>query len=269
MPTKAPPQRQVQQRDWLAWAEVRGTGWNTNLTAGDIRGGQVNALAGLTHKLTPDMLIGVVAGYENFDYTSQALTGRLKGNGWTAGAYFGWRLTSAIRFDAAATHSEIGYDAIAGTAAGSFPGSRWLVSSGLTGTYRVQGFELEPSARVYALWEHEDTYIDTLGTTQGARNFSTGRASAGGKASYPLPWSDTLVVAPYAGAYADYYFNRDDAATILLPAEFIQGLSARVTSGLAISSRAGAKFTVGAELGGIGSGQFTTWNVRGRASLPF
>jgi hypothetical protein len=33
----------------------------------------------------------VLGGYEHFDYSSQALSGTLKGDGWTAGAFVGWR----------------------------------------------------------------------------------------------------------------------------------------------------------------------------------
>ena len=38
---------------------------------------------------------------------------------------------------------------------------------------------IEPSARVYALWEHDNRYLNSLGTVQNAINFSTGRASGG------------------------------------------------------------------------------------------
>jgi len=39
MATKAPPLVPAQPKEWLAWADVRGTGWNTDPSAGDIRGG--------------------------------------------------------------------------------------------------------------------------------------------------------------------------------------------------------------------------------------
>ena len=57
-------------------------------------------------------------------------------------------------------------------------------------------FVLEPSARVFALWEHENAYTDSLGTLQTERNFSTGRASGGVKVSYPLAWSSTTNLRP-------------------------------------------------------------------------
>jgi hypothetical protein len=117
----------------------------------------------------------------------------LKGNGWTVGSYLGWKLTSSIRFDAAVAYSGIGYDGTAGTAQGNFDGRRWLISSGLTGYYEGYGFDIEPSAKVYALWEHENAYTDSLGTDQADRNFSTGRASGGLKLSYPIASTATII----------------------------------------------------------------------------
>jgi len=271
---KASPPPRIIPKEWLAWAEVRGTGWNTSLQTGDIRGGQTNALIGLTRKLSPDFLVGAFGGYERFDYTSQLLSGRLKGDGWTVGGYLGWRLTPGLRFDAGVARSGINYDGLAGTAAGTFPGQRWLATAALIGTIRAIGFEIEPSAKVYGLWEHNDNYTDSLGIVQGARNFSTGRASLGSNAAYPWMWSATATITPYVGLYADYYFNQDDAVLpgavpLLLPTEFVHGLSARLTSGIAATFAGGPRLSLGGELGGLGSNQFTTWSVRGRASVPF
>jgi hypothetical protein len=270
---KAPPAAPYIPREWLAWAEVRGTGWNTSVQSGDIRGGQVNALAGVTRRVTPDFLVGVFGGYETFNYSSQTLNGTLKGDGWTVGGYLGWRFFPGLRFDASVARSGISYDGIAGIAAGSFTGQRWFASGGLTGTYKtMQGLEIEPSARVYALWENEGPYVDSLGIQHPDRNFSTGRASTGVKVAYPWMWSPSAMFTPYAGIYADYYFNKDDAAALgapnLLPTEYVQGFSARVVSGLAVAITGGPRLSFGGELGGIGN-DFMVWTVRGRAAVPF
>jgi hypothetical protein len=277
MAKKAPPSIGREPKDWLLWAEVRGSGidrWGSMVGTGSsqLYGTQVNALIGLTRKVTPSFLIGLVGGYETFDYTSQDLNGKLKGNGWTVGSYLGWKLTSTIRFDAAVAYSGIGYDGTAGTAQGNFDGRRWMVSSGLTGNYKAYGVDIEPSAKIYALWEHENAYIDSLGTQQMERNFSTDRASTGVKVAYPWMWSSSATVAPYAGLYADYYFNKDDAIPLaapnLLPTEYLHGLSARVVSGLAVAITGGPKLSLGGELGGLGN-DFKVWTVRGRAAVPF
>ena len=108
-------------------------------TQSSLYGQQLNALAGLTYKVTPNVLVGVLGGYETFSYTEQDINGRLKGDGWTAGAYAGWKLTQTLRWDAAVAYSGIGYNGVAGTAQGNFNGNRWLASTGLTGTYKFAG----------------------------------------------------------------------------------------------------------------------------------
>jgi hypothetical protein len=270
---KAPPR--AIPKEWFPWADVRGINWNTGLQTGDIRGGQTNGTFGLTRKLSPDVLVGVFGGGEIFDYTSQLLNGRLKGTGWTAGGYFSWRMLPGLRFDLGGGHSELSYDGVAGTAAGSFPGHRWIATAALVGSLKTaSGFEVEPSARVYGLWEHEDAYTDSLGVTQADRDFSTGRASAGARVGHAWIWSPTTLIFPYVGGYADYYFNSDNAllpagAPFLLPTQFVQGWSARVTSGVGVRFSSGPQFSIGGEVGGLGSNQFTTWTVRGRAAVPF
>ncbi|EGP06553.1 hypothetical protein CSIRO_3809 [Bradyrhizobiaceae bacterium SG-6C] len=275
-PAKAPP-RFVEQKEWLGWAEVKGvtldrSGNGTGTSA--LHGNQINVVAGFTRKLAPNFLIGAFGGYETFDYRSDQLQGRLKGDGWTTGGYLGWKITQKIRFDAAVGYSGIGYDGTAGTASGTFNGNRWLVSGGLTGTYESYGFQIEPSARIYALWEHENAYTDTLGTLQSARDFSTGRASAGLKLAYPLMWS-SIALAPYIGLYGDYYFNGDTASVpsaslATVSAVVLDGWSARAAGGVNAKLGNGAQISVGVERGGLGSSSgVALWTYRARASMPF
>jgi hypothetical protein len=257
---------------WMPWVDVRGTGWNTDAKDADIDGTQLNVLAGVTWRPASDFIVGALAGYESFHYSSDLLTGQLDGNGWTVGGYLGWRLAPGLLLDVGGTRSDIDYDASAGTAAGSFSGERWLVSGGLTGTYRSSAFIFEPSARVFALWENEDAYVDNLGTAQDARDFSTGRASAGLKVGYPMAWSHAITVVPYAGAYADYYFSSDNAAAltipVLLPEEFVDGAAARVVSGVVVTAEDGTRLALDGELGGLGN-DFETWTARGSFATPF
>jgi uncharacterized repeat protein (TIGR01451 family) len=272
MPTKAPPPAAASStpRDWLAWINVRGTDYFRSTFGNDLKGDQVDAFAGLTRRISANFVVGVFGGYEHFDYSSQAFNGVLKGNGWTAGAYLGWKLAPNLRFETGGAWSDLLANGVSGTASGHFLGTRWLVNGGLTGTYPWQQFVFEPSARVFALWEHENAYTDSLGTFQPARSFETGRASAGVKAIYPFAWtSGSVALSPYAGLYADYYFSKDDAQTAgLTTVPLLQGFSARATGGVAASFAGGATLGAGGEFGGIGSTtQIWTWTARGR--IPF
>jgi outer membrane autotransporter protein len=249
---------------------MSGTNWKTSLQTGDIRGNQFNALAGVSYRISDNVVIGVLGGYENFDYTSQRLVGRLKGDGWTAGGYFGWRFLPGLRLDLGLAHSLVGFDGKAGTADGTFAGVRWLGTLGLAGTYKFDQFILEPSARVYMLREHENAYVDSLGTRQDARNFFTGRASTGAKLEYSWAQFDGVKVLPFVGLFGDYYLSSDNAsATSGTPLAAMHGWSARVTGGVAINWASGPSLLFGTELGGLGSGQFLTWSGRSRLSVPF
>ena len=262
-PAVAPPHK------WFAWIDVQGADFNRETSGSDLKGTQIDAVAGITHKMTPNFLVGVLGGYEHFDYSSQAFNGVLKGDGWTTGAYMGWRLFQNLRFDAGGSWSDILANDTSGMASGSFLGQRWLATGGFTGTYHWQAIVLEPSARAYALWEHENGYTDSLGTLQPSRNFSTGRASGGAKVTFPIVWSSTVNLAPYIGMYGDYYFSWDDATIAgVTTVPLLEGWSGRATAGLDLTFAHGALLGVGGEYGGIG-GNFQIWTWRVRGSVPF
>jgi Bacterial Ig-like domain (group 3)/Autotransporter beta-domain/IPT/TIG domain len=280
-PVKVPPLRATEPKEWLGWAEIAGatlSRWSAPAMLGaaattpSVYGDQVNFIAGLTRVLTPNFLVGVLGGWETFDYRSDAIQGRLTGTGWTTGAYTGWKLSSTVRFDAGLAYSGIGFDGTAGTASASFAGNRLLVQGGVTGNYQSYGFLIEPSARVFALWEHENAYTDTLGTAQAGRDFSTGRASTGIKVAYPFAWTSTAMLSPYAEIYGDYYFNTDNivipGAGALPVTPVFTGLSARADVGMSAQFASGGQFTVGGERSGLG-GNFSLWTYRARASIPF
>jgi hypothetical protein len=155
MPTKAPPKvASSAPHDWLAWINVRGSDYFRGTVGNDLKGDQVDAFAGLTRRISANFVVGVMGGYEHFDYSSQAFDGVLKGDGWTAGAYLGWKLAPNLRFDAGGAWSDLLANGVSGSASGHFLGTRWLVNGGLTGTYPWQMLVVEPSLRVFALWEH-------------------------------------------------------------------------------------------------------------------
>jgi hypothetical protein len=256
-------------RDWLAWIDVRGADFSRTSFGSDMKGTQVNGTAGITRRFTPEFLVGVLGGYEHFNFSSQAYNGVLKGDGATAGAYMGWRLGS-VRFDASGAWSEIFATDTSGTASGKFTGHRWFASAGLTGTYAWQATVFEPSARVYMLWEQENGYTDSLGTLQAAHNFETGRGSAGLKVSH-LFVVGAGTVAPYVGLYGDYYFSKDDATTTppgLTTVPLLRGGAARGTGGLTLNFGGGAQLSVGGEYSGLGQNT-RIWNLKVNGAVRF
>src|SRR5262249_5259266 len=140
---KAPP-RMVDQV-WSAWAEVRGSGFDQSNALSSTHGTQLNVTGGIGRKLTPDLLVGVFTGYEHFNFTIESLGGKMSGDGGTVGAYAAYRFAPHWRADSMIGWSDVHYTGTAGVASGSFVGSRWLASGGLTGDFRWAAFLLEPS----------------------------------------------------------------------------------------------------------------------------
>ena len=276
-PGQRPPVRRP-ERDWSVWVDGRGTRWINDDGANEVRSTQINVTAGLSRKLGPDALVGLVMGYEDFRYDVASLDGNLKGHGWTVGAYGALRITPQMRVDGTLAWSKVNYDAVAGqssnaingTASGIFSGDRLLASTGLTGVYPSSGFILEPSARVYVLWERQAAWTDSIGIEQAAREFYIGRASVGGKLSYPLPATAGVSLTPYVGAYSDYRLSKDNAAPVdIVNLGVKDGLSGRIVTGFTLMSRQGATLALGAELGGLGLTNQSLWSASARGVVPF
>jgi hypothetical protein len=158
---------------------------------------------------------------------------------------------------------------VAGTANGAFNGSRWLASTGLTGSYRWTSFVVEPSSKVFALWERQSEWTDSLGTLQAARDFSAGRVATGGKVIAPWQADSGIAIAPYLGVYADWRFSTDDALPAGQPLVGIgDGWSGRVTGGVTFTQKDGASVALGGEYGGFGA-NYKIWTASGRVFWPF
>lgn len=267
-PVKAPPLR-APASDWLAWVDVRGAQFDRNTTGSDLSGSQLDALAGISRRVTADLVVGGVAGYEHFAYFSQALSGSLRSDGWVGGVYAGWRFAPNLRLDGALAYTGLTANDSAGTATGDFTGGRLLASGGVTGTYGLGGYVVEPSARVFALWERDNGFTDSLGNAQSANTFSTGRASLGGKVSRPFDCATGTTLSPYAGIYGDYHFSSEGTASgAFAPAVLLQGWGARFTGGVEATFTGGFKLGAGGEFEDI-AGNTQIWSWRARGSVPF
>ncbi len=261
---KAPP---LAPSLWSAWADVRGTGFDQNNALSQEQ--QINVTGGIGYKLSPNLLVGVFTGYENFNFTMQSVAGKLTGDGGTVGGYAAWRFTDRWRLDGMLGWSDILYDGSAAGASGSFTGSRWLGSGGFTGNYNWDGFAHEPSVRIYTLWESDSAYNNSLGTAQAANSFSESRASTGDKISYPWQVSPALRIAPYGGLYADFRFSTNTGLPVGVPFVGIEdGWSGRVTAGVSMNFANGATATFGGELGGLGS-DYYIWSANARLNWRF
>ena len=253
------------RQPWYVWIQIRQSAL-TGVDAGGLRGSQTNLVGGVTSRVSSNIIVGLLGGYEHFDFKAKALAGRVNGDGWTVGGYVGWRLSADLKLDAGFAHTRVSYNASAGTAAGFFSGNRWLASGGLTGTVAWGGFNVEPSLRVYGLSEQEDGYTDSLGTVQAPRGFDDGRVRGGTRLLYPLRLSALTTAEPYFGIYGDYHFNGANALSSDPSFAYsMQGWSASLVSGVRIQLEP-MHIDFEADYGGLGA-TTSLWTLRLHAGV--
>ncbi|CAN5172224.1 hypothetical protein BH10PSE9_BH10PSE9_11470 [soil metagenome] len=251
--------------DLTVWGSVRGTQSNTSF-ANAYSGNQFNLTAGIGKWVSPDVVVGVLGGYESFDYTLGGIFGgTLKGKGGTIGAYTGWQFAPNWRFDGVLGWTGLGYDATYNGGTGSFSARRWLTSAGVTGRYNHGAAVVEPSARIYAVFEDRDAWTDNNSVSNPAQSVTTGRGSVGAKLLYPM-MTGMGTVSPYVGLYGDWRFS--NGSGVLTGYEAISGLSGRVVAGIGLTTPSASRFSLDAEVGGLGA-SYTVWSVRAQAAVPF
>jgi hypothetical protein len=239
--------------NWSMWLDVRGTG-----LLGDGDGRQVNLTGGIGYRITPDLVVGAVAGRETFDYRSEALGGRLTGDGTSVGGYAGWR-SDAITLDAMLVYSALRYNVEARTAFGSLDASRWLGSAGATSEFALgDSLMLRPSARLSAVWESQGAWTDNLDVGHDARTWLSGTASFGATISSDLHFADDLIATLRVGGFAGYRYEQDG----------YEGIDGRLDAGVSLASGGGAALTLDGELAWLATSA-PSWSLRAGVGAGF
>jgi outer membrane autotransporter protein len=246
-----------------AWGNMTWTGF----TDSDDDRRQINAFGGVDYLLTPEFLLGIVAGYEYTDSQFDSLDGSLSGNGETVGAYGAWRLGTALRAEAGVTYSMLSYDIENASADADFEATRLITYGGLSSVMNLGEVRVDPSANVLMLWQDEDSYTDSQGVEYDDRSFESFRGDVGAEFSLPNLHAGDWSTVPYAGVYADYWWN-DDSEALNDTVGILDNWSARVAGGIDFTSAGeNASFTLGGEMGGLGD--TTTWSAKAEARFAF
>lgn len=257
------------------WGEVKITGGDDD-AAGGYDFLQFNGAAGAYTKITENLVAGVLVAYEDFRYEIDANPSQLDGNGYSFGAYIAFRPVREVRIDAGTVHTWLDYDVAAVPSNGDFDSARWFYFATLTGTTSLGDVTVEPSASIVWLSEDQDAYVDSLGTGHPSNDFTAGRASFGASVTQVFAVTSTLapdlILVPYIGLYADYYFSSEEALVATVPTFGIsEDWSARVKSGIVLSSpKTNAwSLNLGGELGNLGGDEGLIYAGRLGGSVRF
>lgn len=243
---------------WSVWLDVRNSGWKIDNSTSDLKGRQMNITTGVSRKITPDFLGGVMVGYENADYDSNLAAANLKNNGVFVGPYFGYRFCGNMLVDGAVTVSKLKYDSSIGGVTGSFDSQRIVSALGLTGTYNAGAVVLSPSLRGTYVTEGQDQWTDSAAVVQERQTTTGGQGSFGAKAAYTIATDSNTKFSPYIGVYGDSFTGSDIETRT----------SGRATVGADAVLASGLVFHLGYENSGLGV-DLKQWSIDGLVSVPF
>lgn len=244
--------------DWNVWADVQGSGWYGVNSGSDQHGRQVNFNAGMTYRLSPDLLVGAFAGMESAHYLTGSAS--LKAVAGTLGGYGAWQIMPGLRWDVVAGHTWSSYGAQAGAASGDFGGRRWMGATGVTGTVPVGVVTLEPSVSLQAMREDQSAWTDSRDVAHDANGFSSGSLSVGGRVIVPLTLAGNTA-SIHGGTYADQGFSIGTGKSG-------GSLSARLTGGLDLPFGTGGTVALNGQYGGLGS-NVHSWSLSAAAGQSF
>lgn len=247
------------------WARGTFTHYDGDAFSGDTW----NGVIGFDYLLTDDVLIGLLGGYENGDFTFETNDGAFDGAGVSIGAYVGVRLADSIVLDGFLTHAWLDYDNRSGTATGSTDATRTMISVNVTGQYEIaDGFFFEPNARVFYAHERQDAYDLSDGTGVAANSVDSGRLSIGPRLRYAFSDDATGSWSFYASLHGEYDLSTEVQTDTTLP-DFDGLLSARAALGVSTTLLNGWSISFDGDVGGLGSGTFTSYSGSGKIRIPF
>ncbi len=255
--------------DWNVWLKGDWTFYDGDGSSFDGHTG--NLLAGADLRVGETVVIGVLAGYglADFDTDMAGTTGGFDADGYTVGPYAGVKLGESARLDVLAAYTYSDYDNRSGGTRGTFSADRITLAARLKGRWDVDGYFVEPALGVFYAHEDQDAYTDTAGVRHSGRTVKAGRVSLGPRVGYVLRAENGDTITPWISVKGEYDFsNRANAPSSGLP-DFGDILSARISLGLDAHTAKGLSITVKGDVGGLGSGDYTSYGGSARVGMPF
>lgn len=240
----------------------------THFDGDSFTGNTWNGIVGIDYLVTDRVLVGVLGGYENGDFTFERSFNAFDGTGVTAGTYVGVRWSDSLLMEAFLTHSWLDYNNAFGAATGSTDASRVLVSVNLTGQYDISdSFILEPNVRAFYAHERQDPYTLGNGQTITGNTIDSGRISFGPRLRYLTVDGFGTNWSLFLSAHGEYDLSSEEQISTTLP-DFDELLSARVGGGFDARLSNGWSISLDCDIGGIGSGTFLSYSGTGKIRIP-
>jgi hypothetical protein len=262
--TYADPLVHTETSHWNAWIRGSFSHFDGDAFSGDAW----NGIAGVDYRLSDAVLLGALAGYEVGDFEFSSTNGAFDGEGFTTGAYVGVKISENLVMDAFITHSWLGYDNRAGTATGETDATRLMLSMNLTGRHDLTtNLVVEPNIRVFYAHESQDGYSLSDATAIGENTIDSGRVSLGPTFRYRIPHTASGQWSLKASVHGEYDLSSETQTSTALP-DFDGLVSARLGLGVDGTLLNGWMISLDGDVGGLGSGSFTSYTGTAKLRMP-
>lgn len=249
---------QTMDTRWDAWVSGRFDIYNGDSNGPD--GTMVTGVVGVDYLLTEAIVLGGFAGYNVSDFDINA-TNTVESGAFSIGTYAGFNFYDALVAEVFAAYSFLDYDVQNGAVTGDFNADSVALGLSLYGTVPLQGaFTLEPTVRAKYNGEWHEAYVDSAGTAVGNQSFNSVRLSAGGRLYYDGLVLQAGTVRPWVGAMYEYALSDTASQEELGYGEAALGV---------ISTFDRFQIEVSADVGGLGSGQYTRYGGDARLGVRF
>ena len=220
---------------------------------------------GIDYALSDDLLIGVMAQYDDIGFDKSVTTGVLSGEGWMVGPYTTARLAPDLFLDArAAFGSSTNTVSPFGTYTDEFDANRTLLSATLTGQLKAgESFTIRPEANISWFKESSEDFVDGLGSTVGGVDVELGQVSFAPRAMYNASVGEGWTLRPFVEARGILSWG-DDRARILS-----DDFRMRLEGGLDLLSEGGFRASVSGFRDGIGVKNYSSNGVHVTMGITF
>ena len=224
---------------------------------------------GADYVFNSNILIGVMAQFDDISQDATLTAGAALGSGWMAGPYATLRLPDNVFWQSRAawgtSSNSISPDQ---TTSVSFDSERWLASTKLSGQWMFGGLAIKPEASVSYLEDVSNSFVDTFGNPIPKVSTRLGQVKVGPDFGYSFGLGG-YAVQPHAGMELIWNFANDASAAGLGDlADGSGGTSpvrGRAVAGLRVLGPDGISIDAQSGYDGIGSGDYKA--ISGSVSL--
>ncbi len=228
-----------------------------------------NVLVGADYKISETLVVGLLGGYANTDIDTliNGTAGTVESDGFTVGAYVGGQFLDTITAHGFVAYTGSDYDVVNGGNTGSFDADRWSGGLRVNGSLPMDGFTIQPTLSFSISREDQDAYVDSAANAIASNDITSGRLSVGPKIILDPFQTETGEVSPWAAVNYDYDFSDSDRPVATGSPDLGDVSSASVELGF-ISKIGNAELTGSGRIGGLGSGEYTSYGGSLKLRIP-